>query len=232
MMYKVLSFFFNALIKKPLQKFFPGKSSPILVASMGRSGSTVLYDAIGEAISRNRLPFLSNKYVAKIFKDQAWDLSKKNLVPGWVYKTHGLAHELPDNSEVIVIFIYGSATDAALSVHSCRERYGLNWIERHFKHLRSNGTFEDLGMKDVLRFSDQINGWTKKTGTRRLIVHYDELWDNVDILSNFLNMRIKLPKKLERKKSNESSEIKKLFSETYKSLDDKISLLPKCQLLE
>ena len=63
-------------------------------------------------------------------------------------------------------------------------------------------------------------------------MHYDELWNNVDILSNFLNMRIKLPKKLERKKSNESSEIKKLFSETYKSLDDKISLLPKCQLLE
>ena len=75
----------------------------------------------------------------RLTTDYAWDLSLKKFVNGVVYKTHGLANELPKNSNLKVIFIFGSASDSALSVYGCMEKKSRQWVEDHFNHMRANG---------------------------------------------------------------------------------------------
>lgn len=230
-MLKSIKIALKIIISKFLKKFFPSKLPPILIASMGRSGSTVLHDSICEAYSRSRFPFLPYKLGMKIIRDQAWDLKTNTFISGWVYKTHGLADELPIKNNLKVIFIFGSASDAALSVLACHEKYGQAWINRHFEHLRANGTFDDLDSKDVLRFEEQIDGWVEKNGTERLIIHYESLWENEKNISKFIGLPIKLPKRKEREGAGKASKNTRiLFDQTYSTLNKKIESLPKFQI--
>ncbi|OOY06992.1 MULTISPECIES: hypothetical protein [unclassified Thioclava] len=152
--------------------------------------------------------------------------------PGIVYKTHGLAEELPDHSGAKVVFLFGSATDAALSVLSCETRYGPDWIVEHFRHLRASGTIDELAQRDVLRFSDQLDGWIGKTSTPRIILRYGGLWDYQDALSDFTGVRVALPPKRARKGAGAAdAETRGRFVQTYAALDARIAALPDCQVL-
>ncbi|MFX4296132.1 hypothetical protein [Pseudosulfitobacter pseudonitzschiae] len=129
-----------------------------------------------------------------------------------------------------MVFLFGSATDAALSVLACRDRYGTRWIEQHLEHLRADGSFEDLGNRDVLRFGDQLDSWIGKSGTPRLILHYDALWDHVDTLSEFTGVPVLLPARRARSGAAAAdSATRARFAETYAALDARIAALPACQ---
>lgn len=219
-------------VKWVLQHSLPTRLPPLIVASMGRSGSTVVWDALRHAVARARFPNMLHAQGLRLVSDQAWDLDRTRYAPGVVYKTHGLAEELPANSGAKVVFLFGSATDAALSVLTCRERYGARWIDLHFEHLRANGSFDDLGSNDVLRFGDQLDGWIGKTETERLILHYDALWDNIDTLSDFVGTRVQLPARRARSGANAvDAATRARFAETYAALDARIAALPECKVL-
>lgn len=220
-------------IKRVLQHSLPTRLPPLIVASMGRSGSTVVWDSLRHAVACARFPQSLQKQGLRLVSDQAWDLDRKRYAPGVVYKTHGLAEELPADSGAKVVFLFGSATDAALSVLACRDRYGAAWIDLHFEHLRAQGTFDDLGRTDVLRFGDQLDGWIGKTGTDRLILHYDALWDHVDTLSDFVGVPVQLPARRARSGANAADAATRArFAETYAALDARIAALPDCQVLK
>jgi hypothetical protein len=220
-------------IKHLLQRTVPTRIPPLIVASMGRSGSTVVWDAVRHAVAQSRFPGPLKAQGLRMVSDQAWDLDKTQFAPGVVYKTHGLAQELPDRTGAKVVFLFGSATDAALSVLACRDRYGPDWIKLHFEHLRASGPFDDLATRDVLRFSDQLDGWIGKAGTRRLILHYDALWDHQDTLSDFVGVPVTLPERRARKGATAADpQTRSLFEETYAALDARIAALPACQVLE
>lgn len=220
-------------VKRVLQFALPSKIPPLIVASMGRSGSTLVWDALRQAVTLERFPGLLQRQGLRLVSDQAWNLSRARFAPGVVYKTHGLADELPTDSGARVVFLFGSATDAALSVHACRDRYGERWIEQHFEHLRASGPFEELGARDVLRFSEQLDGWIGKSGTERLILHYDALWDHVDTLSEFTGASIKLPPRRARGGAAAAhTETRARFAQTYAKLDARIAAMPLCQVLK
>lgn len=199
---------------------------------MGRSGSTVVYEALSRALATSHFPTPLQTQALRLVADQAWNLECTRFAPGIVYKTHGLAHELPSNSGARVVFLFGSATDAALSVLACRDRYGPRWIEQHFEHLRADGPFEDLGNRDVLRFGDQLEGWIGKFGTSRLILHYDALWDHADTLSEFTSVPVQLPARRARSGAVAADAATRArFAETYAALDAQVAALPVCQVL-
>ena len=220
------------ILKLVTLSLLPTQHSPIIVASMGRSGSTLIWDALRYGMANSRFPWMGKNGV-RLVTETAWDLSTIRFKPGVVYKTHGLAHELPSNCSAKVVFIFGSATEAALSVLACRSKYGDHWIKEHFVHLRAKGHIGDLGDRDVLRFGEQIDGWIGKTGIERLILHYDALWEHERTLSEFAGVNVKLrPRRPRVSTEAVDSKTRAFFAQTYSALDERIRLLPTCQLLK
>jgi hypothetical protein len=225
----------NALkrvVKNLCQRLLISKCPPIIVASMGRSGSTLIFDAIRHSRARSWCEPLS-RFKARVFSDDAWDLEKKEFRNGVVYKTHCLAYELPAGSNARVIFLFGPASDSALSVLSCRDKYGEDWIQEHLQHLRANGKFEDIGEKDVLRFADQLDSWMGYHDSKRLILHYDAIWDHQKLISEFCGFPVNLPARRPRSGVTKADEAtRKKFKATYSELDQRIESLPRCKILD
>lgn len=218
-------------IKSYLQRLPVGRIPPIVCASMGRSGSTLLHDAISAAVADYRFG-RTTPLGPRIVSDVAWDLGKADLKPGVVYKTHALAEEWPLGSDGKVVFVFGRASAAVLSVLECHRRYGPEWIAAHLAHLRANGPFEELADRDILRFREQIDGWTALAGVPRLIVRYDALWEHTGTISDFLGVRVTLPPKRPRRQVTAADDhlIRKV-RQTYAPLDDYIDGLPACRVL-
>ena len=219
-------------VKNIGQIFLGSKYPPIIVASMGRSGSTLVYDAVRHSFAERWSKPLSG-VVARIMSDAAWDLRHITFRNGVVYKTHGLAHELPACSNAKVIFLFGPASDSALSVLACREKYGEEWIADHLEHLRANGDFEEIGEKDVLRFADQLDSWMGNHDSKRLILHYDAIWDHQELISEFCGFPVNLPARRPRSGvTNADEATRKKFEATYSELDQRIESLPRCTILD
>lgn len=208
-------------------RLFGGKDlPPVIVASMGRSGSTVCYNAIAQGMARERFGYLSS-LKKNATRSLAWDVANYPFKPGTVYKTHALAHELPASFTGKVVFTFGQASDAALSVVACRQKYGDEWVAEHFEHLCANGDFSELGERDVLRFEEQIDGWINLQGHDIMAIRYDALWDHPDELAAFLGFPVRLPPKRARQSLDLVDEaIVAGFRKTYARLDAKIAALP------
>lgn len=216
--------------KTLLQSVFSNQSSAILIASMGRSGSTIVWEAVRTARAKRIL--LPENFGKRVISGNAWDLTSASLRPGVVYKTHALGHELPKTANAKVVFLYGSASDGALSILSCKERYGIEWVNKHLTHLRAYGNLSDVIESDVLRLEEQIDSWIGRQGTPRILINYEYLWECRSELSKFLKLDIQLPEKRERKSKYylEEKLITKI-KKNYSSLDDKIAKLPKFQIM-
>ena len=205
------------ILKKALQRSIPTGFDPIIVASMGRSGSTLVHEALSEGLAAARFGPLKN-LGRKIVKDVAWDLSGEHFAPGVAYKTHALASELPRDCNTRVVFVFGSASEAALSVLS-------------FAHMRACGSFEELGERDVLRFEEQIDGWLGIDHVKILGLRYEAIWDNVDELSCFVGFSVALPERRPRvSRQNMDATTAEKFAATYRTLDKKIAALADCIL--
>jgi hypothetical protein len=175
----------------------------------------------------------SNKLAIKFVKEPAWDLSYQSFYNGIVYKTHGLAHELPRNTNVKLIFVYDIASNAAISVLSCLYRYGDNWIKKHLEHLRANGNLNELTQQDILRFNDQLEGWIHRTDISRLFIKYQSIWKYKHILDQFCGFNIDLPPKQTRHSFlYHSSDTINQLKYLYNQLDQKIDQMPECKQLD
>lgn len=212
--------------KAQIQYLLGSSIPPIVVASMGRSGSTVVYKALVSGIAAARFGTFA-KHGERIVRDDAWDLGAAKLQRGVVYKTHALCQELPRPTPAKVIFMYGSPTEAAISVASCRTRYGEEWLLRHFEHLRADGPPDDIGERDVLRFNDQIKGWLGAEDIDLLGLRYETLWKHQERLCDFVGFKLTLPPQRKREKKDEvSPELASKIAQTYSALESRVAALP------
>lgn len=196
-----------------------------IVASMGRSGSTLVYHAIAKALAQKKYKRLSSTLERSV-KGQAWDLDRAPLVGGVVYKTHDMASNIVPILPVKAIFLFSRASDAALSVYSCYERYGKEWVEMHLRHLHASGNFSELLERDILRFGEQINSWVNEKRFPVLAARYEYLWDNQDILRAFFDLPITLPeRRMRAEKAIDELNIAKAKT-LYSQLDARIDELP------
>lgn len=213
--------------KRALQRVSSNRSiEPIIVASMGRSGSTLVYDAVVEAVLA-RSPLRNFSLGHKLTADWSWSLSNKPLIRGTVYKTHDYPDRLDVNGGK-AIFLFGSTLNAAKSVHSAKERFGQDWVEEHFAHLRSEGKYEDLFKCDVLNFEQQIKSWAVNETIPTLCLRFETLWENSERISEFLDMKVTLPKKRTRTADNYDLEIEKALKHIFDPIDERLSVLPDC----
>ncbi|MDN5869436.1 MAG: hypothetical protein L0H73_01750 [Nitrococcus sp.] len=209
------------LARRALNSGYPA----FIVASMGRSGSTLVWNAIAKALAEKRYGRLSSS-LGRIVKSHAWDLHKARLARGVVYKTHDMASSIAPALPVRGIFLFSRASDAALSVYSCYERFGKGWVEMHLRHLHANGNFVELLERDVLRLEEQVNGWVNETRFPVLAVRYEYLWDNEDKLRAFCDLPISLPKKRARVEKNIDQSYVMKANKLYSELDARIDEMP------
>jgi hypothetical protein len=208
-----------------VQRALPTHYTPVVVASMGRSGSTLIHNAISEGLARVRFGH-SSRLTNRLVADYAWDINATHFRPGVVYKTHALAEELPSWPEVKVVFLFGSAVDAAVSVLNTHKIKGDAWITSHFQHLRAEGEIDDLIDRDVLRFADQLEGWTSLSTHPVIALKYDELWENEAALSEFLGYQVTLPERKARSKKTIDPTLIERLRHTHDALEKRIAAMP------
>lgn len=174
---------------------------PIVVASNGRSGSTLLFDAIAQGLiahrfqvdPESRLKGFLNKHVKK-YIDRLSDIEKTRSP---VLKTHDL-FDTRYADAARYVYIYGDPMEAAQSVEAMVMENGKVWLDAHLYHLCSSGKLEDLYQKDILNYERQLTSWLPREGDNVFVVQYDELWDRADELSRFLGFRVCLPMRQSR----------------------------------
>lgn len=207
------------------RRLMSGSWPAYLIASPGRSGSTVIYDALASGLARQRLGW-SGPTFDRFFSSRAWDLASATLIGGIVYKTHDFPYRFEPIGPVKTVFVFGSAAEAAVSVHLCLGKYGRPWVDQHLMHLGATGPFEEILNRDVLRLEEQVAAWSAVKGLDVLAIRYEALWDHQDTLSAFVGFPVELPRRHERDAVTADPNVLDRAGNLYQALDDRIARLP------
>ena len=209
-----------------VQHLLGGGLPPILVASMSRSGSTLLFRSLRSSWTRARFGPLARRLEPFVF-EVAWRLEHARFLPGVVYKTHDLPQFAPRDSRLKVLFTYRRATDVALSVANQRLRHGDGWFQRHAAHMGASGDYEAFLRRDTLGLERQIDRWTAAEGLDVLGLRYETLWTHKAELEAFVGFPVRLEKRTESGYAGVPPADAALIRNTYAPVDRKIEALPK-----
>ncbi len=171
----------------------------IVIASTGRSGSTMLTNEVARSLIMSRfskLPKGLQSLLLRLSRDYVDRLCKIRQKKAPILKTHDTYDE-KYRSDAKYIFVYGDPLESAMSVSLMGEKYGTHWVEEHIFHLRGNGSTFDIFESDVLNYEQQIASWDSAPDA--LLLHYEDLWDRVDEISKFIGFRVALPRRFSRR---------------------------------
>lgn len=196
---------YGKFLKDLLSSILYGQiKKPIVIASTGRSGSTMLYESVVNSYIKSRYGKLcANKVLYKYLKkaaggyaDRVKDLIK---IKQPIIKTHSLfREEYIDSAKYI--FVFGDPFESAKSVENIVTNKDKVWFEEHVYHLESSGYIEDIYKSDVLNYNEQIESWASKKRSSILVLSYDDIWKNMDDVSKHIGFSVEIPKKKTRKK--------------------------------
>lgn len=172
------------------------RNMPIVVASTGRNGSTLLYKSIVSAMASNKIERL-------LFAQSMWNLKKsKNYRPNGVYKTHDLPTLV---NGVRYVFIYGDPIESSVSVFRRTLIDGNSWLKLHCENLGYSGK-KDLSVifqKDILNYKEQMHQWCSIKNPNVLCLDINQLWADKKLLEVFLQVQLTLPTKRQRSENQE-----------------------------
>lgn len=184
----------------------------IIVGSLGRSGSTALYQSIGQTIKYSLTDFQSN-------------LNSCQYNKGYVYKTHDFP---PDNPPEHTKFIwtFSDPYEIVLSVLNQENEKGMQWIKNHFDHL--NGEFsryDDILDYDAFHLEEHFDKWYKQQDFDLLTIKYRDIWKKQRQLSRFVGNNVDLPIFSDREDrfSKLDKDKKKRIKNTYGELHSKVN---------
>ena len=199
----------------------PSRYPGVIVASYGRSGSTLLYRAVIEAMCAARFGKYRN-FVA----EESWTLGDKPLRSGLVYKTHDYPTVLAGRNDLRTLFVFGSARDAVLSVIEQEEKEGHAWIDEHLEHLKAQGPMADILERDILGIGSQLSAWAGFAESPVLCLRYEALWDAEERIREFTGLPVVLPPRRARSEKSVPEEVRASVERVYGPLDERIDQLP------
>lgn len=201
-----------------MKSLWPNTRPCVIVASIGRSGSTLVTGQLrksAKTIWRNK--------TAQFYPT----LATAELSRGTICKTHDYPDALKAREEPVKpLFIFGSTLDSALSVHSCKTRFSPNWVDDHLRHLKSTGHQDDLFKWDICGMGPQIKSWATFDGVPTLCVRYDALWDHIKDIRRFTGYRFKLPAFAPRPPKQIDDALMADARRVYEPIDDIVMKLP------
>lgn len=214
------------LIKKIIKKIFAiivlDDDLKIIVASNGRAGSTMLYNAIADGFVRKKFKISAKSILGGVIKklsigyvDSVKDLKGEKCV---IIKTHNVYENIDNNYKYKFIFVYSDPLESAFSVDLMVKQKGIGWFYKHQNNLNASGDYSDLYKEDVLNYERQMKSWMSQNRNNIMCVAYEDLWDKIGLLSDFLGFKVELPVKRERaKKKKDVKDINlKMFEELKK----------------
>lgn len=212
------------MFKKLLVRVFLG-GQKIVITSNGRSGSTMLFDAIADSMVKHKFHLKPNTIIAKKIKRLCTGyVDRINKLPNevcHVCKTHDIYEYLP-KSNYKFIFIYGDPLDAAMSVAQEFEKKGQEWFTIYQYHLKANGKYSDLYEKDVLNYQEQLKSWLTQRNNNIMCIDYNDLWDEKESLSKFIGFNVDLPARRPRMDKPANNNINKEFFTKLRELKDSL----------
>lgn len=172
----------------------------ILISSLGRCGSTMLY---------NRIPLSPKRF----------KVSGDNLKEG-LTKSHCYA---PNQLDGKAIFLFGNIFDIVKTSYNKI----ITKVERgvHFQNFQVKTDYEyqlKILTKDVLKLEEHFDSWYKQHDFPCLTMDYNYIWDYKEQIEDFIGMHLTLPDKRKRKSINISDNDQELIYNTYKEFQNKI----------
>jgi hypothetical protein len=205
-------------IKKNVARILLPGVSPILCASISRVGSTMVQHALSYERSKVRLGPLRS-LPRSFVREAAWELKDTRFRPGAIYVTHDLPYDLVATPELKVIFLFGRPSDTVLSLVRRYRQRGPDWMRRHFAHMHAIGPYKELIQRDVIRIGEQITAWQAVRNANVLGLRYSALWENTEILSEFVGFKVTLPGKIDRTFLDIDPAISAMVRHNYRELD-------------
>ncbi len=195
---------------REIKGLFYKKKSSIIVAGLGRSGTTLVYNSLLYNHYFKPTPFTTNL-------NSLMDYDSK----GFVYKTHDLPpKELNDSFKLI--YLFGNPMNTVLSTH----RRINEWGRLHHKHLHSNlfKDNDDILYKDILMLNEHFDKWYRKQKFSFVSIKYEMLYteDTQNALSDYLGFKIKLFPQKKRNTDWKTHPMGDIVYNTYKQLFLKI----------
>lgn len=179
----------------------------IVIASTGRSASTLLFDNLADSwvSDRRRLwSCMPATLLSAAIKQTCWRLAGFSFQTGLVYKTHDIPHhDIGLVSNVRFIFIYGDPLYSAQSVMTRTRRHGEIWLDEHLYNLSGHGNLHDIPVQDILNYEKLLTAWYKVKSENVLLVDYADLWDRLDEINQFTGFSTDLPERQERDRIQE-----------------------------
>ena len=177
--------------------------SAIIVASCGRSGSTMLTKALAFS-SLYRIFQMGPDIFQNALIKQAWRLEKVCFQPGFIYKTHD--HPPSKIRSHKYVYVYSSPCRVIPSLVKKAHEEGKIWLKNHAKHLK--GSFDSIDRMidgDSLRIKENIEKWLHVARETKnvMALRYEDIWSNQDQLTEFLGFDVCLPRRKSRKSSME-----------------------------
>ena len=103
----------------------------------------------------------------------------------------------------------------------------LNWIKGCFHNLLAKGLYEKIFYYEILKIRENVIWWKDKKVLDILMLRYEKIWHLQKEIETFLNLKIDLPNKTERRKiSLEAKKMKNILKENYDLLEKEISSIP------
>lgn len=166
-----------------------------VVGSLGRAGSTVLTESIASAMADSR-PW--RRIVPNSFRDKliepAWALRDTEIKAGAVYKTHDYPVVLDLPRYARLIYTFADPVDIVRSVLEQRSIRGDQWARSHFQHMKApQFSPNDISERDTLGLEAHFDAWVNQRHLPAMLVRYESLWENIDQVSNYLGLKIRLP---------------------------------------
>lgn len=195
------------IIKKWIKRLFISVAylgyPKIVIASTGRAGSTMLFDAVADSLIKHRFHLSRHGRIWGLIKrlsvnyvDRIDTLPKEACL---ICKTHD-TYSNPPRSNSRFVFVYGDPLESAMSVEKVVESEGREWFGLHQYHLKASGAYEQLYSQDVLNYEGQLISWLSEIKNENVFcVDYDDLWDEREELSRFIGFDIDLPERRQRK---------------------------------
>lgn len=199
---------------------------PVIVASFGRAGSTVIYDSLVAGMAHSRF-FTTAGFAQAIVRDRLFEHEDNELQMGVVYKTHRLPQDIPPSRHAPpkLIFMFGCPLDSVISVKQQVDNRGSNWVNQHFIHLGQPPALDELYLRDALGFISQCKHWLV-CESDVLWVRYESLWRNIETIESFVNLKVELPEQRPRQNKIETDENMALLNSVYGELSSHLESLP------
>ncbi len=183
---------------------------PIIIAGLGRCGTTLVYKSI-----------MNNHYYKGYDGIVQISNYKGTYDKRTIYKTHDYPPlKLPKN--VKVIFMFGDLYNTVVSTH-----YQINLFSKlHHKHLSSKGhkTNDEIFYKDTFNLNKLFEAWYQPQNFEFLSLRYESLYKKktIEVLSEFLELDLQLLPQKTRKTDWTKNPLKEEIVKTYGVLYDKI----------